>query len=63
MSILDLEPKSGGGIRIGNNVVIGANSCVGKDVPDNVCVAGAPAKIIKNAGRTEIEAQNKALIQ
>lgn len=36
-----------GGINIGNNVVIGANAVVCKDVPDNVIVAGVPAKIIK----------------
>lgn len=33
-------------IAIGNNVVIGANSTVTKDIPDNVVVAGNPAKII-----------------
>lgn len=32
--------------KIGNNVIIGANSLVTKDVPDNVVVAGNPAKII-----------------
>lgn len=31
----------------GNNVIIGANSVVVKDVPDNCIVAGIPAKIIK----------------
>lgn len=36
-----------GAITIGNNVKIGANSYVDKDIPDNVVVAGAPAKIIK----------------
>ena len=36
-----------GGVNIGNNVVIGANAVVVKDVPDNVVVAGVPAKIIK----------------
>lgn len=36
-----------GGFEIGNNVVIGANSVVIKDVPDNSIVAGVPAKIIK----------------
>lgn len=36
-----------GDIRIGNNVIIGAGSVVVKDVPDNVVVAGNPAKIIK----------------
>lgn len=35
-----------GDITIGNNVVIGANSVVIKDVPDNVVVAGVPAKKI-----------------
>lgn len=34
-------------IKIGNNVVIGANSVVIRDIPDNCFVAGAPAKIIK----------------
>ena len=36
-----------GPIRIGNNVTIGANAVVVKDVPDNCVVAGIPAKIIK----------------
>lgn len=36
-----------GAITIGNNVVIGANSYVDKDIPDNSFVAGTPAKIIK----------------
>lgn len=36
-----------GGIRVGSNVVIGANAVVCKDVPDNVVIAGVPAKIIR----------------
>lgn len=36
-----------GPIRIGNNVIIGANSVVISDVPDNSVVAGVPGKIIK----------------
>ena len=36
-----------GVVHVGNNVVIGANAVVCKDVPDNVVVAGVPAKIIK----------------
>ena len=34
------------GVTIGNNVIIGANSLVNKDIPDNVVVAGNPAKVI-----------------
>ncbi len=36
-----------GSIQIGSGVVIGANSVVTSDVPDNVIIAGTPAKIIK----------------
>jgi len=37
-----------GGFKVGNNVVIGANAVVIKDVPDNSVVAGVPAKVISN---------------
>lgn len=36
-----------GGITIGNNVIVGANSVVIADVPDNSIVAGAPAKVVR----------------
>lgn len=36
-----------GGVHVGNNVIIGANAVVVKDVPDNCVVGGVPAKIIK----------------
>jgi serine O-acetyltransferase len=36
-----------GDITIGNNVTIGANSVVNKSFPDNVVIAGVPARIIK----------------
>lgn len=36
-----------GAVKIGNNVTIGANAVVTKDMPDNVIVEGIPAKIIK----------------
>lgn len=39
-----------GKIKIGDNVAIGANSVVTKDVPDHVTVAGAPAKVINQNG-------------
>lgn len=34
------------GVRIGNNVIIGAGSVVANAIPDNVVCAGNPAKII-----------------
>jgi serine O-acetyltransferase len=39
-----------GKVRIGNNVAIGANSVVTKDMPDNSVVAGVPAKVISDGG-------------
>jgi len=39
--------KIGPGVNVGNWSQIGAGSVVLKDVPDNVTVAGIPAKIIK----------------
>lgn len=36
-----------GSISISDNVIIGANSYIDKDVPSNVVVAGSPAKIIR----------------
>jgi len=39
-----------GNIRIGNNVTVGANAVVVKNVPDNCVVVGVPAYIIKRDG-------------
>lgn len=39
-----------GNIKIGNNVIIGANAVVLKDVPDNCTVVGVPAYIVKRNG-------------
>lgn len=38
------------GVTIGKNSIIGAGSIVTKSVPDNVVVAGNPARIIKHIG-------------
>ncbi len=35
------------GLRVGDNVLIGAGSVVVRDVPDNVLVAGNPARIVR----------------
>ena len=42
-----------GKIRVGNNVAIGANAVVTKDVPDNAVVGGVPAKVISMNGSFE----------
>ena len=36
-----------GGISIGNNVTIGANSFINKNVEDDVVIAGNPARVIE----------------
>lgn len=36
-----------GSVNIGNNVIVGANAVVIKDIPDNCIVGGIPAKILK----------------
>ena len=36
-----------GPIHVGSNSIIGANSVVTRDVPENVIVSGIPAKVIK----------------
>ncbi len=45
-----------GGIRIGDNVKIGANSVVLKSVPPNSTVIGVPARVIKREGERLPEA-------
>lgn len=44
-----------GSIKIGNNVVIGANSVVLDDVPDNCVAVGAPARIISHNSSSLLE--------
>lgn len=43
-----------GGVVIGDNVVIGANSVVTKDIPNDAVVAGIPAKILSFKGSNGI---------
>ena len=45
-----LGAKVFGNVSIGDNVIIGANSVITKDVPDNAVVGGVPAKIIRIRG-------------
>lgn len=49
------------GITVGNNVVIGVSSVITKDIPDNVIVAGVPAKIIRTTDEYKDKAVQKAL--
>lgn len=36
-----------GNVTIGNNVLVGANAVVTKDVPDDCVAVGVPARIIR----------------
>jgi serine O-acetyltransferase len=42
-----------GPITIGNDVVIGANAVVTRDVPDNAVVGGIPARVLNYRGSTQ----------
>ncbi len=42
-----IDSKIIGSVTIGNNVIVGANSVVTKDIPDNAIVAGVPARVIR----------------
>lgn len=44
------------GVNIGSGCLIGANSFVTEDVPDNMMVAGTPARTIRKLGPSPIEA-------
>lgn len=41
------------GVTIGNNVIVGANSVVSRDLPDNVVAVGAPARVIRRLAAPE----------
>lgn len=38
------------GVKIGNNVVIGAGSVVNKDIPDGVVAVGNPCRVLRTIG-------------
>ena len=44
---IGLGAKIFGAVTIGDNVTIGANAVVTKDIPSNVIVGGVPAKILR----------------
>ena len=43
-----------GKIIIGNNVAVGANAVVNKDLPDNCTAAGIPAKVVNHKGSDQL---------
>lgn len=49
-----------GCITIGDNVTIGANAVVNKDVPSNVTVGGIPAKVISENDSSELVGYERA---
>ena len=49
-----MSEKILGSIRIGNNVRIGANAAVLRDVPDNSIAVGVPA-IVRLCGSNDLE--------
>jgi len=44
-----------GPVRVGSNSIIGANSVVNRDVPENVIVFGVPAKIIRERWNPDLK--------
>lgn len=46
------------GVKIGNQVIIGANSVVTKDIPSNSVAVGNPARIVK----TGVKIDNRAIL-
>ncbi|MBQ8291914.1 MAG: sugar O-acetyltransferase [Clostridia bacterium] len=43
------------GVKIGDNVVIGAGSVVTKDLPDNVIAVGNPCRVLRQVGEKDKE--------
>ena len=49
------------GVTIGENVIVGAGSVVSGNVPDNVVVAGNPAKVIMSLSELKNKYENRQL--
>lgn len=53
-----------GPVKIGNDVVIGANAVVTHDIPDNAIAVGIPAKVLNYRGSSEfVHFRGKAVSQ
>ena len=50
-----------GGVSIGDNVIIGANSLVSKNIPPNSVVAGNPARVIRSLEEYRAKRKGKEL--
>jgi acetyltransferase-like isoleucine patch superfamily enzyme len=49
-------------VSIGENTIIGANSLVNKDIPENVIAFGTPAKVIRNLTMEEIKKMEEEIM-
>jgi len=49
------------GVRIGNHVIVGAGSVVASDVPDDVVVAGNPARVIMTLEEYLLKREDRVL--
>jgi maltose O-acetyltransferase len=47
------------GVTLGNNVVVGAGAVVTKNFPDDVVLAGVPAKVIKEIDNASVVGSKK----
>jgi serine O-acetyltransferase len=47
-----------GEVRVGSNVVLGANAVVVDDIPDNCIAAGVPARVLRTIPENHLDALN-----